>query len=636
MEWIVGLIVFPLAAALLILVLPFRAVRNNIVRAASAVICAAVVYLLLTNLQTPTTYFEADSEFVNIAMLVIEFAIAVYLFILSIMKKKWLAAVLVFFQFGMVVFFEVLYGHTARASHNLFIDQFSIIMALIIGIIGTLICVYAIGYMRKYHEHHPEEKDRSGFFFFLLFVFLSAMFGVVFSNNLMWLLFFWEITTLCSFLLIGYSNTKEAVDNSFLALMMNLGGGLAFAVGIFILFAFKGVIELDKLLLEKGIFAMIPVALIAFAGLTKSAQLPFSKWLLGAMVAPTPTSALLHSSTMVKAGVYIVVRLSPILQNTWVGYMVAIVGGVTFLIGSLIAVSQRNAKKVLAYSTIANLGLIIACAGVGTYETVWAGVFLIIFHAVSKSLLFISVGTVENSIGSKDIESMDNLIVRMPKVTILLVIGICGMFIAPFGMLISKWAALEAFIKVNFIISPILIGLISYGSAATVFFWTKWLGKIIAINTRIPRNTTPCEKKVTGDEWASKFIHAVLVILLCTLFPFISYFMVEPYLNGIFGFSHIMQSGNLKIMSIMIALIIIIPLFLMLWQYRKKRVFSSPYMAGRNVRSNVKFEGSAGMERELALKNYYLENIFGESRVFNIGVVISIAVIVLMMGAVVL
>ena len=381
---------------------------------------------------------------------------------------------------------------------------------------------------------------------------------------------------------------------------------------------------------------MLPVALIAFAGLTKSAQLPFSKWLLGAMVAPTPTSALLHSSTMVKAGVYIVVRLSPVLQNTWVGYMVALVGGVTFLIGSLIAVSQRNAKKVLAYSTIANLGLIVACAGVGTYETVWAGVFLIIFHAVAKSLLFISVGTVENSIGSKDIESMDNLIVRMPKVTVMLVIGICGMFIAPFGMLISKWAALEAFIKVNFIVSPILIGLISYGSAATVFFWAKWLGKIISINTRIPRTTTPCEKKVTADEWVSKLIHAALVVLLCLLFSFVSYFMVEPYLNAIFGFNPIMQSGNLRIMSIMITLIIIIPLFLMLWQYRKKRVFGSPYMAGRNVHATVKFEGSAGMERELALKNYYLENLFGESRVFNIGVVISIAVIVIMMGAVVL
>lgn len=636
MLWIIGLILFPLAAALLILVLPFRAVRNNIVRVAAAVICAAVVYLLLNNLRTPATYYAAEFEIVNIVMFVIELAIAVFLFVLSVMKKKWLAAVLVLLQTGTIVFFEVAYGHSARAAHNLFIDQFSIIMALIIGIIGTLICVYAVGYMKKYHEHHPEVKDRSGLFFFLLFVFLSAMFGLVFANNLVWLLFFWEITTLCSFLLIGYSDTPEAVNNSFLALVMNLGGGLAFSAAIIILCAYKGVIELDKLVAGKDFFIMLPVALIAFAGLTKSAQLPFSKWLLGAMVAPTPTSALLHSSTMVKAGVYIVVRLSPVLQNTWVGYMVALVGGVTFLVGSLIAVSQRNAKKVLAYSTIANLGLIIACAGVGTYETVWAGVFLIIFHAVAKSLLFISVGTVENSIGSKDIESMDNLIVRMPKVTIMLVIGICGMFIAPFGMLISKWAALEAFIKVNFIISPILIGLISYGSAATVFFWAKWLGKIISINTRIPRTTTPCEKKVTADEWVSKLIHAVLVVLLCLLFPFVSYFMVEPYLNAIFGFNPIMQSGNLKIMSIMITLIIIIPLFLMLWQYRKKRVFGSPYMAGRNVHATVKFEGSAGAERELALKNYYLENLFGESRIFNIGVVISIAVIVIMMGAVVL
>ena len=132
--------------------------------------------------------------------------------------------------------------------------------------------------------------------------------------------------------------------------------------------------------------------------------MPFHTWLLGAMVAPTPTSALLHSSTMVKAGVFLLIKLSPIfLVCPVAAVMTILVGGLTFLLCSFMAISQTNAKRVLAYSTIANLGLIVACAGVGTPEAVWAATFLVLFHAVAKSLLFLCVGTAEHHIGSRDI-----------------------------------------------------------------------------------------------------------------------------------------------------------------------------------------------------------------------------------------
>lgn len=131
---------------------------------------------------------------------------------------------------------------------------------------------------------------------------------------------------------------------------------------------------------------IIPVILLAFAGLTKSAQFPFSKWLLGAMVAPTPSSALLHSATMVKAGVYLLLRLAPVMAGNGAGIMVSLIGGITFFVASVLAITQSDGKSVLAYSTISNLGLITACAGVGVAQTVWAGALLMIFHAVSKSL----------------------------------------------------------------------------------------------------------------------------------------------------------------------------------------------------------------------------------------------------------
>ena len=152
------------------------------------------------------------------------------------------------------------------------------------------------------------------------------MFGLVFSNNLVWILFFWEITTFCSFVLIGYSQTEEATNNAFLALSMNLLGGVAFAAALIYIAAMDPsgrLLELNTLIHSGYVFAIIPAVLISFAGLTKAAQMPFSSWLPGAMVAPTPVSALLHSSTMVKAGVYIILRFAPVLTGTTEGLMIA-------------------------------------------------------------------------------------------------------------------------------------------------------------------------------------------------------------------------------------------------------------------------------------------------------------------------
>ena len=192
-------------------------------------------------------------------------------------------------------------------------------MAAIVGIIGTLICVYALAYMETYHAHHPEIPDRQNVFFFMVFVFLAAMFGLIFSNNLLWVYFFWEITTLASFILIGYSKTSESTNNAFLALEMNLLGGIAFAGAIIYLLVADptgSLLGIEQLLSSGQAFALVPAVLLSFAGITKAALMPFSSWLVGAMVAPTPVSALLHSSTMVKGGVYIIVGFAPVLSGT--------------------------------------------------------------------------------------------------------------------------------------------------------------------------------------------------------------------------------------------------------------------------------------------------------------------------------
>src|SRR5699024_7363312 len=398
------------------------------------------------------------------------------------------------------------------------VDGLAMLLCIIAAFVGGFICIYAVGYMKGYHEHHEEYIDRSGFFFSMLFLFLAAMFGLVLSENLVWMYFFWEITSVVSFLLIGYTRTEEAVGNSFRALWMNLLGGFGFAVAIAYAARACGTVQLNQIV---ALGAAIPVVLLAFAALTKSAQLPFSTWLFGAMVAPTPSSALLHSATMVKAGVYLLIRISPALEGNLVGIIVSSIGGFTFIMASMMAIAQNDAKKELAFSAISNLRLIVACSGIGVGETVWAAVFVLVFHAVSKSMLCQSVGATENTLGSRDIEDMHGLIIRVPKLAYIMGIGIAGMYLAPFGMLISKWLALKAFVDSG---NVILVLCIAYGSATTMFYWTKWLAKLLCYH--IPRDTV---KDVTRkDEYISMSFHAIVMLLLCLFLPVVAITVVNP------------------------------------------------------------------------------------------------------------
>jgi ech hydrogenase subunit A len=449
------------------------------------------------------------------------------------------------------------------------------------------------------------------------------MFGLVFSNNLLWVYFFWEITTLCSFLLIGYTKTEEATSNAFLALWMNLLGGVAFVIAlIYLATQAQGIMGLDELLASGKALVLIPVVLIGFAGLTKAAQLPFSSWLVGAMVAPTPVSALLHSSTMVKAGVYILVRLATIFQATFSGYVLAFIGALTFLLASGIAISQSNAKRVLAYSTIANLGLIVACAGIGTYEAIWAAILLIIFHAISKSLLFLSVGTVEHQIESRDIEDMNGLIMRMPKIAAMMVIGIAGMFLAPFGMLISKWAAIQAFIDAPF--GFVFVIILAFGSALTLFFWAKWMGRLIVVT---PEREN-LETNIDTNIWIALISLAGLTTITAFIFPVISSTLIEPFLLQNYGNVARLSQDNIIIMILMLFLIVILPASMLLSPRKYRQL--KPYMGGMTTHADMSYTGAIELKRELKLSNYYMTPWFGEVKLRTLGIYLCTGLIGIM------
>ena len=627
MGTILFLILFPMVTAFVLLVIAKNdASRDIVVKLAAAVIAVAAIVVAVQFAAGDGQKFSFAGEIVNYIMMGIEALLCIYIVIIGIKHKKWLASLFAIIQTPLVMWFELTKGHHIEVEHPLYIDKLSVIMILIIGIIGTLIAVYAIGYMKDF-QHHAKD-DRRPWFFFVMFLFLGAMVGLVTSNNMIWMYFFWEITSLSSFWLIGYTKTAEATNNAFRALIMNLLGGLGFAIGIVILGTVFNTVELDTMLMYGSLYGdlvAIPAVFFAFAGITKAAQMPFNSWLLGAMVAPTPTSALLHSSTMVKAGVFMIIKLAPVLgMSNFAGIMVMMVGGITFLFASCAAISQVNAKRVLAYSTIANLGLIVACGGVGSPGAVWAGIMLIIFHAITKSLLFLCVGTAEHHIGSRMIEDMDGLFDRMPRLAKCMLIGIAGMFLAPFGMLVSKWACMVSFVDSR---NVLLVGCIVFGSAVTAFYWLKWMGKL----TAVVAGAESVEHDVHKEE---TFVHislVILVIIACLGFPFVSQTMLVPYLELTFGglAGGLLSHGNMIIMVIMLAVIIIMTA---MFFGKSNKPIVDIYLAGANTGDNRHYYGSMQKEVEFSLRNWHMENHFNEHRMNVIGDVLNIAMMVIGIG----
>ena len=616
------LIGFPALMAAVLPILPSEQVRKRVVYAGAGVVMllAALVlgWWLSEGGESILLYF--DTEAVDSLMLLGELFLMCLIIYLSIKHKKYPVILLSAGQTAVLLWSEL--SSKVPGAYHIKVDELSVLMCVIAAFIGGLICIFAVGYMQAYHRHHTEFQDRSGFFFSMLFLFLSAMFGLVLSENLVWMYFFWEITSVISFLLIGYTRTEEAVDNSFRALWMNLLGGFAFAIAIAVAKETIGSVQLSDVV---GVGAVLPIALLSIAGLTKSAQLPFSSWLLGAMVAPTPSSALLHSATMVKAGVYLLIRLSPALGDTLPGMMVSLIGGFTFIMASMMAIAQNDGKKVLAFSTVSNLGLIVACTGLGVEETVWAAILLMIFHSVSKSMLFQAVGSVENSLGSRDIEDMHGLLLRMPKLTYIMGIGIAGMYLAPFGMLISKWAALKAFVDAgNFI----LVLFLAYGSATTMFYWTKWLAKLVSVH-----HTKQEVTDVThSDQYASMYIHGACMLLLCFLFPVVATEVVNPIITGLFGSSHeVLSMNTLTTMAIMLISIIFVPATMFLVTRATHRTYVPIYMGGVNMGDNTYFVDSFGEPKHLYLSNWYLRFDFGRRRLKRPAEIVAAGFLIVML-----
>jgi len=288
------------------------------------------------------------------------------------------------------------------------LDGLSLLFSLLITGIGTLVFLYAAGYMKG----HPY-LDR---FFAYLSMFMAAMLGVVLSDNILLLFIFWELTSISSFFLIGFNNeSAESRRSSLIALVITGGGGFLLMVGLVLAgyitgtYSIQEMIHSNEALKQHTLYGLI--LLLVFAGaFTKSAQFPFHFWLPGAMKAPTPVSAYLHSATMVKAGVYLLARLFPVLGGTelWTIPLV-IAGGITMLYGAFYSIFRTDLKEILAYSTISALGILVFLAGIGTKEALIALPVFVLVHALYKAALFLITGVIDHETGTRNISLLSGL-----------------------------------------------------------------------------------------------------------------------------------------------------------------------------------------------------------------------------------
>lgn len=627
------LIFLPMIAALFILLINNSSFRKAIVFLMSAILIGVALYSISQGDKSIKLSHSLNSVLEYLITFADYFLLAIIFLIATNLKNK-LISLLAILQFVLMFVFEFKVGKL-EVENVFFVDHLSFIMLLLINIIGPLIAIFALSYMDEHEKHLHLEKSRQNIFFAIIMLFLGAMNGLVISNNILWVYFFWEITTLCSFLLISHDQNEESIKNATRALLLNSIGGLSFVIGIIFMYYKSGTVALNEIISSQdSSILMIPIAFLSLAAFTKSAQMPFQSWLLGAMVAPTPVSALLHSSTMVKAGVYLVLRLSPVFIDTWLGGIVAVVGAFTFVSAALLAIFQSNAKRLLAYSTISNLGLIIALSSIAHRYAIYAAALLIVLHGVSKALLFLCVGSIEQGIGSRNIEDMDGIKYKMPIVAFLTLLGSVSMLLPPFGVLITKWIAIE--VSTQNIVAMLEIIL---GSAFTVVFWTKFIGKVLSDG----KEKNKVEKFEFLRHIPLMVISALVVLVSIFLTQFTNKFVV-PFFKSSFARYSGVSSSNIKdlyvkdffgfnplvFFGVLVAAVV---LGALIYRLFKPKRYVPVYMSCENS-DNFAFRGEKDKVVPFEFKNYYFETLTNEKTVTLVVNVLSIALIAIMFGVI--
>ncbi|PPA69713.1 Na+/H+ antiporter subunit A [Jeotgalibacillus proteolyticus] len=435
-----------------------------------------------------------------------------------------------------------------------YLDGLSLIFALLITGVGSLVVFYSIYYLSKERESLPH-------FYSYLMLFMGAMLGVVLTDNLMVLYLFWELTSVSSFLLIAFwyrrRKSQYGAQKSFL---ITVGGGIAMLMGFIMLQVMSGTTSIQEIISMRNSIQdhelFIPaLVLILLGAFTKSAQFPFHIWLPDAMEAPTPVSAYLHSATMVKAGLFLVARFTPVFggEATWF-WLVSGVGIFTMFWGALFAMKQKDLKALLAYSTISQLGLIMSLFGLGSaalnggadtdsvvYTTaIFVGLFHLVNHSTFKGALFMIVGIIDHGVGTRDIRKLGGLITLMPITFTLAVISSFSMAgMPPFNGFLSKEMFFTATLTATelSIFNMDTLGVVFPGLALIGSIFTFTYSTILVFRTFTGNYQREKLEKEPHEASIGLLISPIILCSLVVLLFFfpnqLSRFLLAPAMNGI-------------------------------------------------------------------------------------------------------
>ena len=446
---------------------------------------------------------------------------------------------------GEVVMARVDWMPALGLNFTLMLDGLGFFFALLILGIGLLIIAYA--------RHYLSRDDNMGEFFTYLLLFQGAMVGIVLSDNILLLLVFWELTSLSSFLLIGYwKHLPEGRQGARMALVVTGTGGLSMIGGMLILGQIVGSYDLSVILQSRDLIQADPLyvpalILILLGCFTKSAQFPFHFWLPHAMAAPTPVSAYLHSATMVKAGIFLMARMWPVLSGTPEWFMIVTSAGlVTMVLGAVIALFKHDLKALLAFSTVSHLGLITMLLGTGTAFGAMAAVFHILNHATFKAALFMSAGIIDHEAHTRDIRRLGGLRSLMPVTFVIVTLAALSMAGIPLlNGFLSKEMMLEEAAHTTLFGAPWLVpALAVLGSLFSAAYCFRLIGHVFLGPVRDDYPAKPHDPN--AGMWLPPALLVVLVVVIGVA-PFLAEPFVKLVTASVLGDAAVLPKAHFKI-----------------------------------------------------------------------------------------
>ena len=527
--FIESLFLIPLVVSVLLLVLPKVAAR--ILTIAATIILSVIAVYLYTQISAPIQFAVPAS--INTIVIIADFLLLLFVIGAGLKQKSILVWALAVVQLVVLIYLLTKMPET-QAATQFYVDKLSIFMFILVNVISGVIAIYAL----KYIDEENCSAFRKKYFLSTIFWFIAAMNLLAAADNLEYFYLFFELTTLASYLFIRFRKDDESKRNALTALWMNQIGGLAIlgAIAYTIFIPQYGEPSFSNLLSKGSLVGIIlPFMFLAIAGLVKGAQYPFSKWLIGAMVAPTPVSALLHSSTMVKIAPFIILRISPVIKDTPVATVIICLTAFVFVAAAIGALAQDTFKKILAHSTIALLALMILMAAVGTPVAVTAALLLVLFHGLSKCLLFLNAGVLEHVFHMKQTSDMGKLGEAGPYTALVVAIGFMSLLLPPFGAFIGKWFSIETISTIApslKIIGALILVCIACGGAVLSLLYFKVLGAMIS---RTGKNDKVKFEK-THPLYKCTLNFLLFALLLCTIsLPWLLPYYLAPVAANAMG-----------------------------------------------------------------------------------------------------